>query len=118
MSQIKPGRIIPRRSLKQNQGSALPVDLNPVQRDLILEAVTTATSPTTDEVATDSILSEESVLRSADQTPSTPAIIGVKSYVIKFQLDGTAKIDLVLEVQDIEGAVEYDIRVAKDSGNV
>lgn len=128
MSQIKPTQIIPARILQQNPVSALPVDLNPSQRNLLTGPSTTVAGEV-DNVGTENdsgpeasapatSLSTESTLVLSDPTPATPAIVSVKEQVIKFMPDGSAKIDLVLEVQDIEGAVEYDIRVAKDSGNL
>lgn len=124
MTQIKPIQIIPGRENQVNPVSPLPIDLNPAQRSLIINPVTTVDNPIPDEsigdaggetVTTESV---ESVLASADPVPPTPVIISVKEQIIRFQDDGTAKIDVILEVQDVEGAVEYDIRVAKDSGNL
>lgn len=125
MKQIKPTQIIPGRESRINPASALPVDLDPVQRGLLLQPVTTATDPLPEgsegvspgEEAV-SLQSTETMLAESDPTPSVPAIIGVKEQIIKFMPDGTAKIDLILEIQDIDNAVEYDIRVAKDAGNV
>jgi hypothetical protein len=132
MSQIKPTQIIPGRRVQTNPNSPLPVDLDPAQRNLILEPGTTISDPVADtgsgefgsgEEAESPLnstgnTSTESVLEQEDPVPSTPAILSVKEQIIKFQPDGTAKIDLILEVQDIEDAVEYDIRVAKDAGNL
>lgn len=124
MSQIKPIQIIPARESKQNPGSTLPIDLNPVQRDFIVDPVTTINDPSPDldigETGSELAQSEstEAVLEQSDPIPATPAIIGVKEQIITFQPDGTARVDIVLEVQDIEGAVEYDVRVAKDAGNL
>lgn len=52
------------------------------------------------------------------QNPPTPAIKGVKSQIVNIADDGTITIDVVLDVQDIPGITEYDIRVAKDAGNL
>ena len=134
ISQIKPTQIIPARIAKTNPSSALPVDLNPVQRNLLTLPSTTADNLQSDSsvdpngignessgptaVATPTQLSTESTLVLSDPTPAVPAILSVKEQIIKFMPDGSAKIDMVLEVQDIEGAVEYDIRIAKDAGNL
>lgn len=48
----------------------------------------------------------------------TPAIIQIKSQTVNILEDGTATIDVVLEVEDIQGVFEYDLRVAKDAGTV
>lgn len=127
MSQIKPTQIIPGRENKVNPVSALPVDLDPSQRSLIIEPVTTVENPAADsgigipplgtgEAA--ALQSVESVLEQTDPVPYTPAIISVKQQIVKFMPDGTAKVDVVLEVQDIPKAVEYDIRIAKDAGDL
>lgn len=130
MSQIKPTQIIPTRILQQNPVSALPVDLNPAQRNLLIGPTTTAagevdstgtendSGPEATPLATSTPLSTESTVALSDLTPATPAILSVKEQIIKFAPDGSAKIDVILEVQDIDGAVEYDIRVAKDAGNL
>lgn len=124
MTQIKPIQIIPGKENKVNPVSALPVDLNPIQRNLVLDPVFTTNNPTPEpgvdpgDVEGFSNESTESVLQSSDPNPAVPAIISVREQIIKFQPDGTAKIDVILEVQDIAEAVEYDIRVAKDAGNI
>jgi len=126
MSQIKPTQIIPSRQIRPIPGVSLPVDLNPVQRNLYLDPVTTVSNPEVDSGigsgGSESTLTDngspESVLEQEDLPPSVPAIIGVKEQIIKFMPDGTAKIDVILEVQDVENAVEYDIRIAKDAGNI
>src|SRR5690349_19575529 len=115
MSQIKPIQIIPGRENKVNPISALPIDLNPAQRSLLLDPVRTVENPTSDQGiglsgdesasnSTTSSLTVETALAESDPVPATPAIISVKDQIIKFMPDGTTKIDLILEVQDIQGA--------------
>jgi hypothetical protein len=122
MSQIKPTQIIPGRENRINPASSLPVDLDPIQRSLVLDPIVTIDNPVVDQSGITSedfaLQSTESVLAQSDPVPATPAILSVKEQIVKFMPDGTAKIDLILEVQDIQGAVEYDIRVAKDAGTV
>lgn len=125
MSQIKPTQIIPGRENKINPISALPVDLDPAQRGLALQPITTVENPVADQASipvtsenVTALQSTESMLAESDPIPGTPAIISVKQQIVKFMPDGTAKIDLILEIQDIDRAVEYDIRVAKNAGNV
>jgi hypothetical protein len=101
----------------------MPVDLNPNQRSLVIEQSAplgnVTINPITGEVVDQgSVTGTESILQQEDPTPSTPAIISVKQEIVKFMPDGTAKVDLILEVQDIAKAVEYDIRVAKDAGTL
>jgi hypothetical protein len=124
MTQIKPIQIIPGKDNRTNPASSLPIDLNPAQRSVIINPIVTTDNPVTDDlvgdVGAETVVNEstESVLEASDPVPATPAIIGIKEQIISFQADGTAKIDVVLEVQDIDGAVEYDIRVAKYAGNL
>lgn len=125
MSQIKPTQLIPGRESRVNPSSALPVDLDPVQRSLLLQAETTVSDPVAEQSQGDipvesnfALQSTESMLAESDPTPGTPAILSVKEQIVKFMPDGTAKVDIILEIQDIDEAVEYDIRVAKDAGNL
>lgn len=50
--------------------------------------------------------------------PQTPTIIGVKEQRVIISDDGTATIDVVLEVEDISGVDEYEVRISKDAGNL
>ena len=123
MSQIKPTQIIPERQIRSNPNIAMPVDLNPSQRNIIAEQPAVLGSvtidPTTGEIINQGgSTGTESTLQQEDPTPSAPAIISVKQEIVKFMPDGTAKVDIILEIQDIDGAVEYDIRVAKDAGTL
>lgn len=122
MSQIKPTQIIPGRKVRTNPNTAMPVDLDPAQTNLVIEGSSVvgqlSIDPNTGEIVDQSSVNTESQLQQENATPSTPAIIGVKEQIVKFMPDGTAKIDIILEVQDINGAVEYDIRVAKNAGTV
>jgi hypothetical protein len=135
MSQIKPTQIIPEREVRPNPGAAFPVDLQPNQRFFVLETPTTEKDPGLDTdigesggesenlepiplVSGDYALPQESVLQDSDPVPATPRIISVKQENINFQDDGTAKIDVILVVEDVDEAAEYDIRVAKNAGNL
>lgn len=125
MSQIKPTQIIPEKETRLNPYSSLPSDLASLRRGAPRDVPLEETG-TSDEVGSDTGegteqslgLQETTDLSIVDPTPGTPAIIGVKEQVVSFSPDGTAKIDLILEIEDIEGAVEYDIRVAKNAGNL
>jgi hypothetical protein len=120
MSQIKPTQIIPGRENKINPVSPLPIDLDPTQRSLALDPIFTLQNPIVDQTIGDDFAfqSIDSVITESDPTPATPAILSVKEEIVKFMPDGTAKIDIILEIQDVNRAVEYDIRVAKDAGNI
>lgn len=50
--------------------------------------------------------------------PPVPAIISIKSQTISYGPDGKALVDVVVEVQDVDGSAEYDLRVAKSAGSI
>lgn len=118
MSQIKPTQIIPGRENRTNPASGLPIDLDPAQRSILIQPIVTVDTPDQNTGEQFALQTTESILVESDPVPGTPAIISVKEQIVKFMPDGTAKIDVILEIQDISKAVEYDIRVAKDAGNV
>lgn len=126
----------------------MPRDLNLSQRNLLLDVTLTQQDPGADATSgdfgqgaeagapasqlaaplsapankslasTSTPMSTESTLASDSIAPRPPAILGVQEQIISYQPDGTTKIDLILQIEDVSGAVEYDIRVAKDSGNL
>ena len=125
--QIKPTRILPERITRTNPYSGLPSDLESLRRgtpkDVPLDEFASSEEAGVDSVDVDTGTATAGSVETlgaaiVEPTPTTPAIIGVKEQVVGFNPDGTTKIDLVLEVEDVEGAVEYDIRVAKGEGNL
>lgn len=50
--------------------------------------------------------------------PTTPALIRIKSQTINMKDDGTATVDVVLEVEDIKGVTDYEVRISKDARTV
>lgn len=50
--------------------------------------------------------------------PATPALISIKSQTVKIKPDGTSTVDVVLEVEDIVGVTDYEVRIAKSAGNI
>jgi hypothetical protein len=130
--QIKPTQITTGRGVRRNPNVPLPRDLDQSQmpEGIITVDGTIATSGQSNGTvaATNSdqsaasggttVLSPDTAVQAESFVPRTPAILSVKSQTVGFQPDGTAKVDLVLVVEDIDGAVEYDIRVAKDAGNL
>jgi len=50
--------------------------------------------------------------------PSTPTVLGIKEQTVRFSSDGTAVIDVTLDLANVSEAIEYDIRITKDAGNV
>lgn len=104
MGQIKRNQILPEIEKRPNPAVGLPRDLySSPQRDLSVPNV----SP-----------SESAPVNGPVGVPQAPAILGIKEQIVIFNPDGTAKIDLILEVEDVDTAVEYDVRVTKVAGNV
>lgn len=50
--------------------------------------------------------------------PTTPALIGIKSQVIKIKDDGTYAVDVILEVEDVRNVSDYEVRISKSAGSV
>lgn len=50
--------------------------------------------------------------------PQTPSLIGVKSQNVKIKEDGTYAVDIVIEVEDIQGVSDYEVRIAKSAGSI
>lgn len=44
---------------------------------------------------------------------SVPGTVSVVSQTVRFAADGKSVIDVVLDVEDVKGAVTYDVRVTK-----
>lgn len=121
MEQVRADQIIPVTEKDQNRFFAPP-------RDLV---ISTKEAPEKTKISTEQEdvsggISTPSTggtdygdnLNDTVQLPATPAIKGVKSQIVNIADDGTVTIDIVLDVQDIPGITEYDIRVAKDAGNL
>lgn len=123
MPQIRPNQIISAKPIKVNPTMASPRDLTGIALSLeeILQrgnVSTPATDGLSDVIDDNTFISPDTSNQIEHPPPRTPAILGVKSQTVGFQPDGTAKIDLVLIVEDLDGITEYDIRVAKDAGNL
>lgn len=50
--------------------------------------------------------------------PETPQLIGIKSQVVKIKEDGTYAIDVIIDVEDIRGVSDYEVRISKSAGNI
>lgn len=121
MDQIRADQIIQATDKEQNKYFAPPRDLvvstkeavesSPVAKEQEDVSAGVSTPPTGG-----SDYGEN--LNDAVQPPATPAILGVKEQRVNIADDGTITIDVVLDVQNIPGITEYDIRVAKDAGNL
>lgn len=125
MEQIRATQIIPVRELDQNPYVAPPKDLELNTKQANGTAVPKASIavPETSGVDYDPVLNPGGLnygdgLNDAAQPPAVPHIIGVKAQIVNMHDDGTSTIDLVLDIEDINGVTEYDIRIAKDAGNL
>ncbi len=118
--QIRPNQVIPTKTSKANATSPFPRDLTGADLtidDILQQYSLDGVNGLVD--VTDSSYTSPDASNELDTLPPrTPAILGVRSQTVGFQPDGTAKVDLVLIVEDIDGITEYDIRVAKDAGNL
>lgn len=124
MNQIRSTQIIPIKEISQNPFVAPPRDLtlntkesngNTTTAPNLVELLRTASRA---EGVASHALDYGAALNDATAPPGVPAIIGVKKQSVNMHDDGTSTIDLVLNVQDIPGITEYDIRVAKDAGTL
>jgi hypothetical protein len=125
MEQIRATQIIPVRELNQNPYVAPPKDLSLNTKEVngtsIPKAsidVATQTGVDHDPVLNPGGLNYGDALNDAAQPPTVPHIISVKEQIVNMHDDGTSTIDLVLNIEDIKGVTEYDIRIAKDAGNL
>lgn len=50
--------------------------------------------------------------------PETPALIAIKSQTVKIKDDGTYAIDVIIEVEDIIGVSDYEVRISKSAGSI
>jgi hypothetical protein len=50
--------------------------------------------------------------------PATPSLIGIKSQTVKIKDDGTYAIDVVINVEDIAGVSDYEVRISKGAGSI
>lgn len=115
--QIKPTQLLSEPIKRVNPSTGAPRDLRIelIPSDLIDTSVT-STIASTDISAG---FSEETASTPLETvSPQTPVILSVKSQTVTFQSDGTSKVDIVLEIQDVEHAVEYEIRIAKSAGTI
>lgn len=126
MEQIRATQIIPVRELEQNPyvppprdlklntkepSGAIPKNNLAVPLNAEGENIASAQSPAGSSDYGDG-------LNDAAQPPAVPHIISVKQQIVNMHEDGTATIDVILNVEDIKGVTEYDLRVAKNAGNI
>jgi hypothetical protein len=125
MEQIRATQIIPVRELSQNPFVAPPKDLelNTKESNGTVVPKASISVPTNTGIDYDPVLNPGGLsygdgLNDAAQPPAVPHIIGIKEQIVNMHDDGTSTIDLVLKIEDIPGVTEYDIRIAKDAGNL
>jgi hypothetical protein len=58
------------------------------------------------------------VINPGSSIPSTPQLIAIKSQSVNIKPDGTTVIDVILDIEDVRNAVEYEVRIAKGAGNL
>lgn len=120
MSQIKPNQVIPASTDVFYPNFSLPRDLvNTGKRVWASGDQGADFSPLPGEVVEGQSPTSQQPSDSsgASITPNAPLIQSIKSQTVSFKPDGTATIDVVLVVEDIDNVVEYDIRIAKN-GNL
>jgi len=125
MEQIRATQIIPVRELSQNPFVAPPKDLelNTKESNGTVVPKASISVPINTGIDYDPVLNPGGLsygdgLNDAAQPPAVPHIIGIKEQIVNMHDDGTSTIDLVLKIEDIPGVTEYDIRIAKDNGNL
>jgi hypothetical protein len=123
MEQIRATQIIPIRELSQNPYVAPPKDLelNTKEANGTTVSKTTIDAPSNIGTSVAPVLNPGGAnygdsLNDAAQLPAVPHIINIKQQIINMHDDGTSTIDLVLNIENITGVTEYDIRIAKDAG--
>lgn len=125
MEQIRATQIIPVRELNQNPYVAPPKDLELNTKEANGTAIPKASIDVPADSGVDIApvlnpggLNYGDALNDAAQPPAVPHIISIKEQIVNMHDDGTSTIDLVLNIENITGVTEYDIRIAKDAGNL
>lgn len=120
MTQIKYSQIIPSRKVEMNPSVSPPRDLQ-VNADQLpstrIPAAGTSISPPAagDLPQHNSIINND--IPNAVIIPEVPVILGI-AQTVTMTADGTSKIDIIITLKDIPGINEFDIRVAKNAGNL
>lgn len=108
MNQIRSDEIIHSDPQTINKTSALPRDF---------ERTGFVGEEEIQEIPVNQMVSSSN-LTNGSRVPETPAILSVVSQEIRFGPDGKAIVDIILEIEDVANAVEYDVRVTKSAGNL
>jgi hypothetical protein len=120
--QIKPNQVMNQPEKKQNPFSARPRDLQyqatldtPLGQALIGDKSEIDIGALIGGEPNSSSVSDNDTILTP---PPVPAILSIKSQTVVYGADGKATIDVVVEVQDVSGSSEYDVRVAKQDGGL
>jgi len=120
MEQIRESQIIPTSKVAPNPYVSPPRDyrLNTDSIDILdtLKPVIQETLVSDDTNTSGANYGD--AVNDAAQLPAVPHIISIKEQIVNVHDDGTTTIDVVLNVEDVKDVTEYDIRVAKDAGNL
>lgn len=122
MEQIRSDQIVPTK-VADNTVNPIPRDLGEVigsNRKKSLGLVIpdspggSSSSPDSISPVNDSV----EVINPVSKIPATPQLIGIKSQSITIKEDGTALVDVILDIEDVKNAVEYEVRITKGAGNL
>lgn len=121
--QIKPNQVVQQPEKKINPYSAQPRDLDILlstqpTSQLIANTSGAQSSGSVDLGINDPSNSSASTGDLVLAPPAVPAILSVVSQSVVYGPDGKATIDVIIEVQDVVGSAEYDVRVAKSAGTL
>lgn len=117
MDQVKSNNIVSPDKSFNNKRASLPRDLktNPTDNS---SSVVVISSPIDPNINPSQNVGLPVPSINNNIPPDTPTILSVVSQTVSHKPDGTSTIDVVLKVSDINGASEYDVRVAKSAGNL
>jgi len=123
MEQIKSDQIVPTK-VADNTIYSIPRDLGQATGDNRKKSLglnisnnpdgVTSNNPDVSSPINDSV----EILNPVSKIPSTPQLIGIKSQTVNIKPDGTAAVDIIIDVENIKNAVEYEVRITKGAGNL
>lgn len=113
MTQIKPNQIIPDSQSREKLVGSLPVELaDTEQKNPAMPLASTTSGSSLTPISID--ISDPDI----SSPPQTPYVKSIKSQSLNFQPDGTITIDVVLDVADVRGVSQYEVRVTKSTGSL
>lgn len=124
MEQIKSDQVVPAK-VAENTVVSIPRDLGQIigdkRKSLGFSDVQTRSDNTTPIGTTPDIPSSIDpidIINQPTNLPGTPQLKSIKSQTISINPDGTASVDIIIEVEDISNAIEYEVRITKGAGNL